>query len=266
MISNILLYLDDAKYLNDYRKVGVSTFLLGLDGFCVGYKTYSVQEINNIDVSNKYVLINRILDCSDIDELKNIICSLKGLKGIVFEDIGVYQLIHDLNLSLELILFQNHFCTNSRSVSFWLKRVNSVFLSNEITYNEIYDIVNNVSKPVCVHLYGYNQVMYSRRLLLSNWCDEFNLVHVKENIIEDKATHVKFRAYENDYGTIMYSEKIYNGRRLLHLGNVLYFYVNTMLIDHCDIMRFLNDLDSFDDDKEDEGFLNKETIYKLKER
>ena len=265
MISKVLLYVDDIKYIEDYRKAGVEAFLFALDGYCVGYNTYLLEEINKVDVSNKYILLNRILDCKDIDNLKELLPKF-NCKGIVYEDIGVYNLVKELKLELELIFYQNHFGTNVRSINFWLDRVDSVFVSNEITFDEIKEIVDKSKKNVVLHLYGYNQVMYSRRLLLSNWSEEFNVLKKNTNVIEDKATHVKFRAIENEYGTVMYSENIFNGSRLLELDNVKYFYVNPMMIDHKDIMAYLKDLNRELKDGEDIGFLERETIYKLKEK
>ena len=265
MISKILIYVDDINHMDDYRKAGVAAFLFGLEGYCVGYNTYSLDDIKNVNVSNKYILLNRVLDCKDIDKLKTIIPSIDGVKGIIFEDIGVYNLLKDINTPMEMILFQNHFATNSHSVNFWLDRVDSIFISNEITKDEILSIVNNAKKDVILHLYGHNQVMYSRRLLLSNWSEEFNIVNKNTNVIEDRATKVKFRAMENNYGTVMYSDKIYNGSALKSYPNVKYFYVNTMLITHDEVMDFLTNNNHINEN-EDDGFLNKETIYKLKER
>ncbi len=264
MISKILIYVDDIEHIEDYRKVGVSAFLFALEGYCVGYKTYSLEEIEKIDVSNKYIILNRVLTSDDIDNFKKIIKQFKTIKGIVFEDIGIYQVLSNLKTNLELILFQNHFATNTRSVNFWLDRVDSLFIGNELTKNELETITKGAIKPVCLHLYGYNQVMYSRRLLLSNWEEEFKIPKSSSNIITDKATGIKFRAIENEYGTVMYSENIFNGKDLIDLSNVKYFYVNTMMIEHNKVMYFLRTFDKTDG--EDEGFLNKETIYKLKER
>ena len=262
-MSNILIYVDKLEYISDYRKAGVSAFLFGLSGYCVGYNTYTLDEIKNVEVSNKYLLINRVLDCKAIDELKVILKDISGIKGIVFEDIGLVNVLKDYDV--EKILFQNHFGTNKESINFWLDRVDSVFVSNEITYEEIDYICKNVKKDVVLHLYGYNQVMYSRRLLLSNWSDRFNIEKKSTNVISDISSGIKFRAMENEYGTVMYSQNIFNGSRLLGLDNVKYYYVNTTMIDHDVIMDFLSNKEHISED-EDNGFLDRETIYKLKGR
>lgn len=274
-MSKILIYVDDLKHLDDYRKVGISAFLFALKGFSVGYRDYDIEEIKNIKVSNKYILLNRVLDCKDVDKLKEILKKVVDtcdIQGLVFEDLALCNLVKDLNLPIETILFQNHFASNVHSVNFWLDRVDSVMLNNEITSSEINYILENAKGKVCAHLYGYNQVMYSRRLLLTNWSEEFNIPPKNTNILEDKATHVKFRAVENKYGTIMYSDKIYNGQELLFLPNqdkIKYYYVNPTMIDHSQVMNFITSLENKGIDvssNEDDGFLNKETIYKLKER
>lgn len=262
-MSNILIYVDKLEYISDYRKAGVSAFLFGLSDYCVGYNTYTLEDIKNVEVSNKYLLINRVLDCKAIDELKVILKDISGIKGIVFEDIGLVNVLKDYDV--EKILFQNHFGTNKESINFWLDRVDSVFVSNEITYEEIDYICKNVKKDVVLHLYGYNQVMYSRRLLLSNWSDRFNIEKKSTNVISDISSGIKFRAMENEYGTVMYSQNIFNGSRLLGLDNVKYYYVNTTMIDHDVIMDFLCNNEHGSED-EDNGFLDRETIYKLKGR
>ena len=265
MISKILIYVDDINHIDDYRKAGVSAFLFALEGYSVGYNTYTLEEIEKIDVSNKYVMINRVLDCKSVDSLRSILPNLNGVKGIVYEDIAVLNLINELKMEVETIFYQNHFGTNTHSVNFWLDRVDSMFISNEITKEEIKNIVSNAKKEVVLHLFGYNQVMYSRRMLLSNWSEFFEIDKKNTNVLTDRATKVMFRAMENEYGTVMYSGKIFNGKDLLGFDNVKYYYVNTTLVDHDIVMDFLTN-SNHNSDIEDNGFLDRETIYKLKER
>ena len=265
MKSKILINVEKIEEIDDYRKAGITAFLFALTDYTVGYaNTYTISEIEKIDVSNKYILINRLLECHDVDNLKKLLKQLKTIKGIVYEDIAVYRIVKELNLDIELIYFQNHFGTNSRSINFWLDRVDSMFLSNELTEEEIKDILTKVNKDVCLNVFGYNQIMYSRRILLTNWSREFNIPYKNDNVLEEVSTKIKIRAIENKYGTVMYSENIFNGLKLLELEHLKYGYFNTTFISHEDVMKILNNEDntlSFD-----KGFLKKATIYKLKER
>ena len=264
MKSKILINVEKIEYLNDYRKAGISAFLFALQDYSVGYPTtFTIEEINKIEVSNKYILINRLLDCHDVDRLKAILKNIHDIKGIIYEDIAIYNIIQELNLDIELIYFQNHFGTNTASINFWLDRVDSMFISNELTKEEIENILKKSKKSLVVHLYGYNQVMYSRRLLLKNWSEEFNIPYQNTNTLEEPVSKLKFHAFENQYGTVLYSGNIFNGLELLELSNIKYGYINTTNIPHEKIMRIIETLTSDDEDK---GFLNKATIYKLKER
>ena len=47
MMSKILINVDDAKYIDDYRKAGIDAFLFALKGYSVGYNTYSLEEIES---------------------------------------------------------------------------------------------------------------------------------------------------------------------------------------------------------------------------
>ena len=264
MISKILIYVKDTNFLEEYRKVGISAFLFALEDYSVGYETYSLEEIEKIDVNNKYILINRMLNCNDIDKLKAILPNIKTIKGIIYEDIGVYELVKSLNIDVELIYYQNHFGTNSSQINYWLNKVDSMFISNEITIEEVKEILAKTNKPLCVNLYGHNQVMYSRRLLLSNWSENFNIQYKNTNKITDIATKVGFIAHENEYGTVMYSEKIFNGKELLELPNIKFYYINTMFIEEKDIIEYLKDILRPLNNNEDNGFLERKTIYKLK--
>lgn len=264
MKNKIIINVNNINDIDDFKKVGITTFLFALKNYCVGYeKEFDIEEINNLNLENKYILINRVLDCQSVDKLKTILSKNLNITGIIYEDIAVYQIIKELKKDLDLIFFQNHFNSNIGSINFWLDRVNSVIVCNELTKEELTYITNNAKKEVVVQAYGYNQAMYSRRLLLSNFCNEFKLDKRKKNTLIEKVSGLKFLALENDYGTVLYYGKIFNGLELMSLPNVKYFYINTTFINHEEIMKVLDSLDGTILDTDD-GFLNKETIYKLK--
>lgn len=257
MKSNYLVSINDINDIEIYKKVGITTFLFALEDYSIGYeKTYKVDEINNIK-EHKYCLINRVLDNNDIDNLKIILPNI-DVDGFIIEDIGLINIIK--SLGKKIYLFINHFNCNYKSINKWLEYVDSVFVSNELTYKELEEITKNVDKKVIIHIFGYNQVMYSRRYLLKNYYDYYNLEYSNTRIITDKMGSVKFKMVEDKYGTITLSNKIFDGRSLLNLDNVLYFYLNTSFISTDIVLKFLNNEEINDSD---DGFLNKPTIFKL---
>lgn len=261
MKNKIIVNINKTSDIESFKKIGVSIFLFALKDYSVGYPcTFSLEEISNIAEPNKYVLINRLLDCESTSKIKKLLSKHVDIKGIFYEDIAVYQIVKSLNLDIELIYFQNHFNSNLKSVNFWLEKVDSVVICNELTKDEIKYICDNAKKSVVLQVYGYNQVMYSRRLLLTNYAKEFNLENKNNNILVENVTKLPFRAIENEYGTVLYSPNIFNGLELTSFNNVKFFYVNTNFINHEDLLLVLSGKKTIGDS----GFLNKETIYKLK--
>ena len=162
-------------------------------------------------------------------------------------------------LSKEIILFINHFNCNYKSINVWLNYVDSVFVSNELTKEELLEIDKNVKKSVVYHLMGYNQVMYSKRKLVSNYEDYYHLPHTNYLHITDKMGSVKFTLYEDDKTTVGYSSKC----ALLdctNLNNSYYFYVNTTFLSPDKVINMLNGKDTEDTDN---GFMNKKTVFKI---
>ena len=255
--TKILVSINNLEDIAKYKKVGVSTFLFALKDYSVGYeKTYTIDEINNIN-EKKYVLINRLLDTKEINELINIINTIK-CDGFVFEDVG---LINNIDNSYEKILFINHFNTNSLTINNWLSYVDSVVLSAELTYSEYETILSKVNKSVVLNSFGYNQIMYSKRKLISNYHDHFNQDYTYKNTIKDQNSELKFQILEDNGETIVLSNKIFNGSRLFNLDNVKYYMFNTSYIDTDIVIEFIM-TDKVDNS--DEGFLDKPSFYKLK--
>lgn len=255
-MNKYLVSLNNLNEIDEYKKVGVSTFLLPLKDFCVGYNTYySIDEINSV-FCDKYILINRVLDNNFLDEFKNI-CKRIDCKGFIIEDIGLINVLKDCDK--EIILFMNHFNCNYESINTWLKYVDSVFVSNELTYDEIKEITDKVNKKVVLNVYGHNQVMYSRRYLLKNYYDNYKLEYQNHKVITDKMGSVSFIMHEDLYGTVCLSSKIFDGRKLLNL-DAKYYYLNTSFIDLDTTLKFINNEEIINSDN---GFLDKKTIFKL---
>lgn len=261
---NYLVNIRKIEEIEEYKKVGITTFLFPLQDFCVGYESeFTLKEIEKIKENNKYILINRVLDCEAVDVLYEIIKDTKNIKGIVFESLAVYEIVKKLNIKVELIYFSNHFNTNTRSINFFLERFDSVFVSNELTKEEIEYITLNAKKEVVLQVFGHNQAMYSRRQLLSNFSKEFNIPLNNPNTLVEKVSKISFKAVENKYGTVLYSGKVFNGLELTKLSNVKYFYINSTFMPIEDVISSIKGNISTNIDTSF-GFLEKETIYKLK--
>jgi len=137
-------------------------FNIRCDGFILGLKDYSnftsltfdVEEV--INIQNKYsdkeifLSINKNIFNDEINNLKEIFKKLKNVK-ILFYDLGIIEINKDFNL--DLVWNQDHFVTNYEEINFYNNLgVKYAYISNEITYEEIKDIVKNSKSSLLVLL------------------------------------------------------------------------------------------------------------------
>lgn len=247
-----LVTVTNREIIDDLRRDANITLVNPLKSFCVGFTDYF--DISEID---DYVLVNRILDDNDLDKLESILNS-SNIKGIVFDDLGIIDIV--ANLDITKILLLDHLATNTKSINYYLEYVDSVVVSNDLTEEEIRNIVANVSKPLVINAFGLKTLMYSRRLLLSNYEMYHNLK--EERIVDANIEDKYFKIVENDYGTLFYAKNYYNALCLLDLDNVLFFWYNPIFLDNEKIIKLVLDNDITDINSEP-LFLDKKTYYKV---
>lgn len=247
-----LVTVTNREIIDDLRRDANITLVNPLKSFCVGYEVeFDISEIDD------YVLVNRILDDNDLDKLESILNS-SNIKGIVFDDLGIIDIV--ANLDITKILLLDHLATNTKSINYYLEYVDSVIVSNDLTEEEIRNIVANVSKPLVINVFGLKTLMYSRRLLLSNYEMYHNLK--EERIVDASIEDKYFKIVENDYGTLFYAKNYYNALCLLDLDNVLFFWYNPIFLDNEKIIKLVLDNDITDINSEP-LFLDKKTYYKV---
>lgn len=257
--DKILLSINNLDDIKEYKKIGITNFLFAIKDFSVGYPSFNIEEIKRID-GNIFLNINIIMDTKKINDFKKIIYQLDFIKGIFFEDVGLYYLLKDTNIPL--IWNQAHFVVNSRSINFWLNKVKSASLVNELTLEEIKYILNNTTKPLILPVFGLNIAMYSRRSLLTFFNKYNNLKLIKNGYLKLDNPKISFKVKENKNGTVLYYAKLFNYLPYLKEINdnkILYY-----LINHPDInVEMVNDLLNRKEIISEEKFLKEKTIYKL---
>lgn len=247
-----LVTVTSETIIDDLRNVPDIVLVYPLKSFCVGYPLeFAADKVDGL------VLVNRILDDNDLDELD---CILKNndFKGIVFDDLGIIDLVKDKDM--QKILLLDHLATNTKSINYYLKYVDSVVVSNDLTKDEILNIVSNANKPLVVNVFGLKTLMYSRRLLLTNYQEYYKLN--KENVMSANIEDKGFKIVENAYGTKFYACKYYNALELLSLQNVLYFWYDPVLLDDAKIMDVVK-YGTMPDNLSDSLFLHRATVYKV---
>lgn len=254
--DKILFLVTNIDWINDLKTEGITNFVYPLVSFCVGIPdTFFISDIKE---ENSYIYINRVLDSKSIDLLKDILSSLpKNIKGIIFDDPGLINVLKNYNL--EKVLFLSHFNTNYRSINYYFDYVDEVVVSTDITEEEIDEIISKAKKKVSLYTFGLISGMYSRRTLLTSHSKHYNIPYENKKLL--KNSDKEFLAYENEFGTVLYHLPYFNGSRLINKDAKYYLYF-PLFLNKEDALKCLNN--DFSNIKYDYGFLDTKTIYKVK--
>lgn len=268
MQNNILLLVDNLEIVSNLKERDNITFLFPLKDFSIGFlKTFTLSEIKE----DAYIFLNRILDNCDIDNLRDILSNLSdNIKGIVFDDIGVLNILLELKLPLKKILFQNHVSCNYMGINAFLEYVDSVLVSPDITILEIEEILKMARKPLVLYTFGFVPIMYSRRNLITNYNLEFKKNVANTALLEEPITKNKLKIIENAKGSVIYPDRVFNALELKRQKNVLFFLVNATFLNMDAIVKVVDNItsDSYDtlENIYPYKYLSKEeTIVKIKE-
>lgn len=259
--NNILLLVDNLELVDTLKEESNITFLFPLKGFSVGFE--NPRELDSIK-DEGFIFVNRILDNVGIKEFRKMIKTLpNNIKGIVFDDIGVLNVLREEKIDITKILFLNHFNCNYLSINAYLEYVDSVVVSSDITIEEIDEILNKAIKPLVLFTFGHVNIMYSRRTLLTNYNRHFNTKVDKISFLEEEISHKKFRIIEQEYGTVIYTSEPFNGLVLRSKDNVLYNLINTVFLSNEEVINIIKSSSNLEDKYHYKYLSDKETIFKL---
>ncbi len=254
MINKYIVLIEKNDDIKKLKQIGVNKFIYPLKSFSIGFNNYF--DLSEITYEDSYLYINKLLDSFEIEVLEKLLHNLpENIKGIIYDDIGITEIVKDLNI--EKIMMLNHLCASTISINEYLNYCNSVVLSNDITLKEMNSILEKSNKSLCIYGYGYLNISYSKRILNTNYSTYHKLPYEKK--LNIKNTDFSFFNIENEDGTVIYNNKILNILNEKYVDNIKYFIINLFNID---VEQFINEYKNIDGYK---GFLDKKTIYKLKE-
>lgn len=264
-VAAIINSLDEASNIKDY----IDAYLVPLKDLSINYiNTFSLEDIKKIKQFDKevFVVINKNIHNNELSLLEQ---SLKevdklNINGIIFYDVAIVNIKNKLGLQTPLVWNQEHLSTNYGTVNYWYKKsVEYAYLSSELTKREIDEIQKNTKAKLFVNVFGYIPMFTSRRHLIQNYLDTFNLKSKNKNTIRKEGK--SYPINDTNLGTTVYSNYILNAVDI-DFSNIDYLVFNSNLIDETDFQNVLKDYQKHKENKfpKETGFLYKETIYKVK--
>lgn len=279
-----IMIMPTRENINDVLKYS-DAILIGLKNMCVNmpdsFEMDEIKDINNLckeQGKELFVAINKNMHTNDLDMLKDILSKIDdlSLNGIFYYDISVVQYKKELDFKTPLVWSQEHLTTNYATMNYWnSKGIKYAYVSSEITLDEIEVITKESAMNLIVPIFGYLPMFVSKRNLVNNYKEYFNLKDDSINYELEKEDRT-YPIDNNNLGTVVYSSSILNGleelERLEKL-NVSYVTLNSYRIPCSKFIQVVELFSNRDyknniiDDmfpNTDKGFLYKETIYRVK--
>ena len=264
-IAVIINNIKEAKDIQDY----IDAFLLPIENLSINYiHTFSLEKIKEIKKLNKeiFIIINKNIHNKELFLLEKTLKEIENLNinGVIFYDIALVNLKQKMHLKTPLVWNQEHLTTNYGTVNYWYnKGVEYAYLSSELTKREIDEIKNNAKAKLFVNVFGYIPMFTSKRHLVNNYLETFNLKSKNQNTIRKEGKIYPIN--DTNLGTTVYSNYILNAVDI-DFNKIDYLVFNSNLIDEKDFINVLKDYKEKHKNKfpKETGFLYQETIYKVK--
>ncbi len=277
------------KGILDYLNY-TNSFIIGLKDFSINYQEYSIDEIKDLlkDYPNieLFISVNKNIFNSDLKLLEDYLFELDKLNisGVLFYDLSVLSLVKKNNLSIPLVWAAEHMTTNYNTCNYYYdKGVEYSYLSSEITVEEIKEIKEKSNIKLISFFFGYPDVSFSKRKLLTNYFLYNNLNKEKDWYTIKSDDDNKYFIKESKLGTRILYGKVMNGIKPFSdlINTVDYGILNEEMMDHEVFVKGLSIFKELLDNKidslvanekisnlvnsDDTVFYYKKTIYKVKD-
>ena len=275
-----------SKLLGLVNTLEIDKTLSYLDGYIFGLKDYSVNFLNTYSLNelkkiikklkenNKeiYISINKNLHNKEINTLRKILIEIDDLNinGIMYADNGFITLKKELDLKTNLIWYQEHLTTSYSSINTYKEfGIDSVVISNDITFHEVKEIIDNTNSKLYYMIFGYLPMFISERNQIKNYENYFKLQGSTEYnyFVND---NIKYLIIDNNLGTFAFSSlPVFAYQEYLEIKDKIDYVILSDLFIDCD--TYIKVLDKVKNERDIDlnietspNFLYQDTIYKVK--
>lgn len=247
------------------KDILLDNLILPLEDYSIGFDVYyKVEEINKL--SEKYnisVIINKFMHKTDIENIGGILNKLINIKYFFIEDLGLTYFIP----KEKVVISQNHIINNYDSINYFKELgFTSVLINNDLTIEEIKEIISNTSSNLFMYFISKNNLMYSKRHLISSFSDYKNKLLDNKKEISEKVSNYKLLIKEEECGTCIFNSKIFSANKYLDDIACINKIINLSNINEEKTKVILNNYNNKDLDKlleVDNYFLENKIAYKV---
>ncbi len=246
----------DSEYKIDRYSMFNSYLLVNKNFSCFHFYSLSNQKcidmIDKIHTLNKkaYILLDRVMFDEDIYKVKMYVKDLikHDIDGYFISDLGLIELFKEIGLNEKVFYYsQTQIVSQMELDAFDSLNLKGVFVSKDYNLEQVLKISNKYS--VGINVFGYRNLFYSKRQLLSAYKTEFNLngkfYHSNKYLIKERKRTMRNPIFENKYGTYIFTHEPLN--LLNHYNEIRNCKIKYILFDDnlIEYESFINVIKSF---------------------
>lgn len=259
--------MNDFYVIPNNKDAVFNNLILPLKDYSIGFDVYyTVSEINSLSEKlNISVIINKFLHKEDIKNIINIINELEidNIKYIFVEDLGLVSLL-DNN---KVVVSQNHIINNYDSINYFKSLgYSNILVNNDLTINELKEIISKTSSNLFMYFISKNNLMYSKRRLLTAFSNYKNSDILKKEVITEKVSNHKLIIKEENCGTCIFNKRIFAGNKYMSELSSVNKIVNLSNMDEFEtkiILKYMDKVNLSDYIEIDDYFLDNVIPYKV---
>ncbi len=259
--------MNDFYVIPNNKDVIFNNLILPLKDYSIGFDVYyTVSEINSLSRKlNISVIINKFLHKEDIKNIINIINELEidNIKYIFVEDLGLVSLLDND----KVVVSQNHIINNYDSINYFKSLgYSNILVNNDLTINELEEIISKTSSNLFMYFISKNNLMYSKRRLLTAFSNYKNSDISKKEVITEKVSNHKLIIKEEKCGTCIFNKRIFAGNKYISELSSVNKIVNLSNMDEFEtktILKYMDKVNLSDYIEIDDYFLDNVIPYKV---
>jgi hypothetical protein len=259
--------MNDFYVIPNNKDVVFNNLILPLKDYSIGFDVYyTVSEINSLSRKlNISVIINKFLHKEDIKNIINIINELEidNIKYIFVEDLGLVSLLDND----KVVVSQNHIINNYDSINYFKSLgYSNILVNNDLTINELKEIISKTSSNLFMYFISKNNLMYSKRRLLTAFSNYKNSDISKKEVITEKVSNHKLIIKEEKCGTCIFNKRIFAGNKYISELSSVNKIVNLSNMDEFEtkiILKYMDKVNLSDYIEIDDYFLDNVIPYKV---
>lgn len=202
--------------------------IYGITPFSYGLVNTSIDKLK-AHQGEVFLYFNALVAGDDLEQLNSTLALLDNTKiKVIFEDYAVLNLCKKHHYNIDLYLGQTAAVTSSALINNSDPLIKGALITANLPIEELTNIIKNANKELIVYGYGYLNLFYSKRLVLSNYLKTVNLKRNKEANYQINNNEINYPLFEAESVSMILSDKIYhivNELSKLDASKIKYLYL-----------------------------------------